>query len=144
MTEVSASVEIARSADDVFAYIADMANNPTWQKGQQRCVWTSEPPLKMGSTYDQTARFLGKTIVSSFEVIEYEPVRRIRITSTGGTMRIDVTREVAPNGPGRCTVSATVRGDPPGLMRLLGPAVDRIVRTSVRKDYEQLKQLLER
>ena len=37
----------------------------------QECRWTSEPPLRLGSTYDQEAKFLGKAIVSSFEVIEF-------------------------------------------------------------------------
>lgn len=143
MTNIKVSIEIDRSSEDVFAYIADMSNNPKWQKGQQECVWTSEPPLRLGSTYDQSARFLGKEITSSFEVVEYEPGSRIRIVTTSGTMPIDVTREVhsLPNGGSK--VSATVIGDPPRLMKLLGPVLDALVKTSVRKDYERLSSLLE-
>lgn len=143
MTEVQAAAEIERGADVVFDYLADMENNPRWQKGQQHCRWTSDPPLAVGSTYEQSAKFLGKEINSSFEVVEFEPGRRIRIVTVGGTMPIDVTRQVEPLGDSRCRVSATVKGDPPGLMRLFGPLLDLMVKRSVRQDYQRLKDLLE-
>lgn len=143
MTSVSTSIEIERPADEVFDHVADMANNPGWQRGQQRCTWTSEPPIAVGSTYDQEASFLGRPIVSSFEVVEFEPGRRIRIVSTAGTMDIDVTRTVEPLSEGRCRVMAEVKGDPPGLFRLLGPLLSPLVRRSVAGDYERLKANLE-
>lgn len=143
MMEVTASIDIDRPASEVFEYLADMANNPEWQQGQQRCTWTSEPPLRKGSTYDQEAKFLGKKIVSSFEVVEFDPGHRIRIRTTGGTMPIDVTREVAALSEDRSTVSAIVRGDPPMVFRLAGPLLTMMVRSSVRKDYQRLKALLE-
>lgn len=143
MTDVSVSVVIDRPAEEVFAYLADMENNPKWQKGQQDCEWTSEPPLGLGSTYNQKAKFLGKEISSTFEVVEFEPGRKIRIKSTSGTMPIDVTREVGPLNGDRCEVSAHVRGNPPMVFRLLGPVLDRMVRKSVDGDYQRLKTLLE-
>ena len=140
--QIDTTIIIERPATEVFDYIADMSKNPTWQRGQRSCVWTSEPPLAVGSTYDQVAKFLGREIRSSFEVVEYEP-DRIRIVSTEGTMPIDVTRTVAPEGADRCSVSAIVSGEPPGAMRLLGPALSAIVRRSVAADYRRLKKLLE-
>ncbi|MEM7339646.1 MAG: SRPBCC family protein [Actinomycetota bacterium] len=140
---VNASIEIDRPADVVFGYVADMAKNPTWQSGQQQCTWTSEPPIRVGSTYDQIARFAGRTISSSFEVTEFDPPRTIRIVSTAGTMPIDVTRTVEALGENRARVSADVAGDPPAAMKLLGPLLKRMVGSNVRKDYERLKELLE-
>lgn len=143
MTDITTSVEIARPAAAVFAFIADMENNPKWQQGQQRCTWTSEPPIGVGSTYDQEARFLGRTIRSSFEVTEFEPGRRIRIVSTAGTMPIDVTRTVEPIDDERCRATAHVLGDPPRMFRVLGPLLDRMVRSTVAEDYDRLQALLE-
>ena len=45
MTDVRATVEIDRPAAEVFDYLADMANNPEWQRGQQRC--TCRPELRV-------------------------------------------------------------------------------------------------
>jgi uncharacterized membrane protein len=143
MTTVTASIDIDRPAGYVFDYLADMSNNPDWQKGQRRCSWTSDPPLRLGSTYDQEARFLGRTLVSSFEVTEFEPGRKIRIQTTGGSMPIDVTRTVEALDADRCRVRAEVRGEAPGPMRLLGPLLDHLVERSVRSDYRRLKARLE-
>ena len=141
--EVTAEVTIDRPPPDVFAYLADMENNPTWQRGMQACTWTSEPPLRLGSTYDQTARFLGKDIVSSFEVTEFEPGERIRIVTTGGSMPIDVTRTVADDGAGGAIVRAVVRGDSSGIFRIAAPLMKFMVGASVRADYKRLKAELE-
>lgn len=143
MIEVSASVAIDRSAADVFEFLADMSNNTKWQKGMRACTWTSEPPLRVGSTYDQEASFLGKKIVSSFEVVELEPSERIRIRTTRGTMPIDVTRSVEAHGDGSCIVSAVVRGDSSKVFRVAEPLMRTMVERSVRADYRRLKELLE-
>lgn len=144
MTDIVVSQRIERPADEVFAYLCDMANNPTWQKGQVSCAWTSEPPVGVGSTYDQHARFAGRDIRSSFTVTEFEPGRAIRIVSADGPMTIDVTRTVDPVGGGACDVTARVRGEPPGLLRLIAPIADRMVKRNVEADYRRLKEQLER
>jgi len=141
--EVAASIDINRPASAVFAYLADMSNNPSWQKGMERCTWTSDPPLRLGSTYDQEASFLGKQIVSSFEVVEFELDRVIRIRTTSGTMPIDVTRRVAQISPESTRVLAIVRGDPKGVFRVTSPIIRLLVGSSVRRDYRRLKELLE-
>jgi uncharacterized membrane protein len=143
MIEVGASVEVERPAAEVFDFLADMANNPRWQRGMRACTWTSEPPLAVGSTYDQEASFLGKRIVSSFEVVELVPGEHIRIRTTSGTMPIDVSRTVAATGGGSCTVSAVVRGDASGVFRVAEPLLRQMVQRSVRGDYRRLKALLE-
>lgn len=143
MIEVRADIDIDREPAEVFAFMADMANNPEWQKGMRRCTWTSEPPLRLGSTYDQEAAFLGRSIVSSFEVVEFTEGERIRIRTTGGTMPIDVTRTVSANTDSGSRVNAIVRGEPKGVFRIAGPIVRALVGASVRRDYRQLKRLLE-
>lgn len=142
MIEVTAAADVPRPAPELFAFVADMSNNPQWQRGQERCVWTSEPPIRVGSTYDQRARFLGREIVSSFEVVEFEPDRRIRIRTVGGSMPMDITREVEPLAEDRSRVRATIRGGPTGPLRLLDPITRRMVQRSVRGDYERLAALL--
>ena len=85
MIEVSSEVAIACSPDEVFTVIADMSRNPEWQSGMRSCEWTSAPPLAVGSTYDQVASFLGREILTSFEVTEYE-ARAARKLITGSTL----------------------------------------------------------
>ncbi|MEM7160405.1 MAG: SRPBCC family protein [Myxococcota bacterium] len=133
------SVEIERPAAEVFAYVADFANNPKWQAGMRSCEWTSAEPGVVGATYVQQASFLGRRIDTHFEVTELEPGRSISIASTVSTFPIQVTRTVEPLSEGRCRVTAHVRGQPTGLLKLLSG----MVKKSVRKDYAKLRQTLE-
>ena len=142
MIEVKATAEVPRLAGELFTFVADMSNNPRWQRGQVRCEWTTPPPIGVGSRYEQHARFLGRDIVSIFEVVEFAPGHRIRIRTVEGPMPMDITREVEPAGHHRSRVVATIRGGPTGLLRLLDPLTEKMVRRSVRDDYERLTDLL--
>lgn len=137
------SRDIARPADEVFAFFADASNNPLWQGGMVSCRWTSDPPIDVGSTYEQRARFLGREILSSFVVTRLEPGRLIEIETTTSTFPIQVTREVEATGPNSARVKAHIRGGPDGFMRLLEPLIARSAKNSIEADYDHLVDLLE-
>lgn len=141
--KVTSSVEVERPAAEVFAYLSDMANNPTWQKGMRACTWTTDPPIAVGSRYDQEAAFLGRPIISRFEVVELVPGERIRIKTYESTFPLDITRSVEDLGEGRCRVTAVVGGEPTGFFALFGPLMAPMVRRSVKADYALLKETLE-
>jgi uncharacterized protein YndB with AHSA1/START domain len=141
--QVVASINIRRSPEEVFAYLSNFENNPKWQSGMISARFTSSGPLQVGSTYSQEAKFLGRPVISEFEVVEYVPVKKIKITSTSGTFPITVTRLVEPDGEGGSQVSAVVEGDASGVYRLAEPMMKLMVQRSVQGDYERLKSVLE-
>jgi carbon monoxide dehydrogenase subunit G len=106
--------------------------------------WTTEPPIAVGSRYDQTARFLGKDVRTSFEVTVIKPGRSITISSLpGSSFPIRITREVEPLGPRHTRVRETAEGDSSGFYRLAEPVMRPMVRRNIAKAYRRLKQLLE-
>jgi len=135
--------EIARPASEVFTFFADASNNPKWQDGMVSCIWTSEPPIGVGSTYEQRARFMGRDIVSTFEVTEYEEGSLAAIETIESTFPIQVVRQVEPLGEDHCRVSANITGGPSGFMKLFDRAISRQAQKSVERDYDRLVQLLE-
>ena len=141
--ETSTSIEIDRPADEVFAFVSEFPNNPRWQRGQRSCRWTSPPPLGVGSTYDQQTHFLGRELTHSFRVVELEPGRRVRFTSTSGTFPLTITRTVEPLGDARSRFTEAVDGDPSGVFRIAGPILGALVRRAIRRDFPRLKALLE-
>jgi uncharacterized membrane protein len=143
MITVNISIDINQSPDKVFSFLSDFENNPKWQNGMKVCSWTTEPPLRIGSTYSQEASFLGRPILSQFEVIAYEPGRMVKATSPTGTFPITFTRSVKPHGAGT-RVRALIEGDSSGVFRLAEPIMARMVRKSIEADYVRLKALLER
>ena len=142
MIKVETSVEIGRPSDEVFEYISNFENNPTWQSGQLEATFTSEGPLGVGSTYDQVATFLGRRIFSTFEVVEYEASRKVKATSRAGSFPITFTRMVEPSGAGT-KVKAIIEGDASGFFKLAQPLMRRMVQRSVDSDYRNLKKILE-
>ncbi len=133
------SVEIDRAASHVFAFVSAFENNPRWQGGMVACEWTSQDQGVVGATYAQHAQFLGKKIETHFEVVALTPGESISIESTVSTFPLQITRSVMACGPNRCRVTAHIRGQPTGWMKLFSG----MVKKSVAKDYRTLKALLE-
>lgn len=142
MIRTTVEIDIARPPEEVFAFISDFTNNIRWQDGMRECTFTSDPPLRVGSTYDQVAVFRRREIRSSFVVTALDEGRTVTIETTAGPFPIKVTRSVAAVADGS-RVRADVEGNPGGLLGLLAPIVTRMVRRSVRADYRRLKDLLE-
>ena len=143
MITVNITIDIIRPPEEVFAFLADFENNPQWQNGMKACTWTSAPPLRVGSTYAQEASFLGRRILSEFEVVAYEPESMVKATSPTGTFPITFTRSVAPHGGGT-RVKALIEGDSSGVFKIAEPLLAPMVRKSIEADYARLKALLER
>ena len=129
--ELSAFQTIDRPADEVFAFVSDASNNPRWQRGMRSCEWTSPPPIGVGSTYRQEAKFLGRTVVTEFEVVDHEPGRSITIRSTSGPFPITVRRSVTPTDGSTTRVEAVIGGDPGRFFRIAGPLLQRLAQRSV-------------
>lgn len=140
---LESAVEIDRPSDEVFAVVSDFSRNPEWQGGMRSAQWTTEPPLRVGSTYEQVARFLGRDVVTTFEVVGYEPARSVTIESRQSSFPISVTRAVESLGPERSRVSAVITGQPGRFFRLFGPLLRMMAERSVRQDYQRLRRLLE-
>jgi len=142
--QMGATRHINQPADEVFKFLANAENNPLWQSGMKSCTWTSEPPIEVGSTYEQHARFMGKSVRSTFKVTAYEPGQRIAIMSVDSTFPIDVDRAVAPTGPESSKVTALISGGPEGTIAgLVGPFVGRMAQNLINRDYDRLVELLE-
>ncbi|MDQ0484821.1 SRPBCC family protein [Guptibacillus hwajinpoensis] len=143
MISIKSSIVIQRSPEEVFHYIANFENNPTWQGGMVDAHFTSEGSLREGSTYDQVATFLGKEIRTSFVVTQYIPLHKIQIKSIKSTFPITVTRVVELVEDG-AEVTAFVEGNPGNLFKLAKPLMKKMVQKSVTNDYRNLKKLLEK
>ena len=139
--KIEISTFINRPSADVFAYISNFENNPKWQGGMVDAWFTSEPPMRVGTSYSQVAVFLGRRVESTFEVTEYQAGRLIKAKSIVSTFPITFTRIVdAENGGSR--VTAIVEGDASGIFKLAEPLLAGKVNKSIHKDYENLKKIL--
>jgi uncharacterized protein YndB with AHSA1/START domain len=141
---VVVEVEIERPCAVVWEYMENAEHNPEWLKNMRSATWTTDPPIRVGSRYEQVAGFLGKEVRASFEVTRLDPAHRITISSLpGSSFPIRITREVEPITDRRCRARETAEGDSTGFYRVAEPMMRVLVRRKIAGAYRQLKQLLE-
>jgi uncharacterized protein YndB with AHSA1/START domain len=77
------TVTIRRAIEDVFAFLADFENVPTWNYAIVETKKTSPGPVGVGTTYRQI-RSMPNRSEEGFEVTAFEPLAAWRSTETLG------------------------------------------------------------
>jgi carbon monoxide dehydrogenase subunit G len=126
------TIEIARTPEDVFAYLTDVSNLPAWQAGVRTAT------LRDGRI-EETRSLLGRELDTTLEIVEQEEPRLFTLRALRGPVPFTVRHELEPTEDGtRLTVAA--EGDVPGFAAgLLARGAER----QFRKDFERLKKILE-
>jgi carbon monoxide dehydrogenase subunit G len=126
------TIEIARTPEDVFAYLTDVSNVPAWQAGVKSST------LRDGRI-EESRTLLGRELDTTLEIVEHEAPRLFALQALDGPVRFTVRHELeAVEGGTRMTVTA--EGDVPGFAAGL---IARRVEKQFRRDFERLKQILE-
>ena len=77
------TVTIRIAIEDVFAFLADFENVPTWNYAIVETKKTSPGPVGVGSTYRQL-RSIPDTREEGFEVTAFEPTSRLEVHGSIG------------------------------------------------------------
>jgi uncharacterized membrane protein len=143
--DVTAQVEIRRPVGEVAAYMVDPNNDPTWIGGVREVRMETPPPLAVGSRVARVAHFLGRRVEYVNEVTELDPARVLDMRSVKAPFPMRVTYSFDAAGDGATTIVRNrVRGAPGGFFAMFGPLLGPLVRRSVQKDLERLRDVLER
>jgi uncharacterized protein YndB with AHSA1/START domain len=142
--DVVTEIGIARPRDEVAAYAGDPDNATVWYENIERVEWKSDPPLGVGSRVSFVARFLGRRLAYTYEVVELVPGKRLVMRTADGPFPMETTYAWADDGHGGTTMTLRNRGEPSGFSGLAAPLLAGAMRRANRKDLERLKQVLER
>lgn len=141
--DVSNSIEIERPVDIVAAYAADPDNAPEWYANIESIEWKSPRPLAVGSKLAFVARFLGRRLAYTYEVVEWEPNEKFVMRTAQGPFPMETTYEWAPASGDRTRMSLRNRGEPSGFSALMAPMMARAMNAANRKDLRAIKTILE-
>jgi uncharacterized protein YndB with AHSA1/START domain len=144
-TTVTSSVVIQRPVDEVFAFVADMRNNLRWQaeSGLQRVTVEPDGPVGVGTRITEAWRFMGQESVTTSEITEYEPGRRLtRRTLTAGAPIKEGVMTVEADGDG-ARYSTSVQIQAGGLLAIAEPLLASALKKGFQESALQLKALLE-
>jgi uncharacterized protein YndB with AHSA1/START domain len=136
------AVLIARPLDEVFEYVADARNRPSWDESVDTEELTSPEPIGVGSTVRTGFRSMGRPYEYTWEVVEHQPPNRQTIESTSGPFPTTLAYEL-DGREGGTWVDFSVTGRPTGLLRLLQTLIARNTQSNLDRGFERLRQLLE-
>jgi uncharacterized protein YndB with AHSA1/START domain len=142
MLRVEASVEIARSPEDVFAFACEIDKLPLWLTGIIEAKQITEGAFQKGTEFEHVHTFLGKRFTARYETTEYEADRRIAFRSISGPIDLEtwVTYERVNGGT---RVRQVVEGDPRGFFKVAEPVLVKLVGRQLKGSLENLKDILE-
>src|SRR5437867_11079700 len=136
---VERMISIARPPGDVFGYIADVRNDPTWHTDVLE-VRSSTDVVGMGTEFNVKVKPSMGVSEGTMTVTRLEPGRLVEFHGRMGKMLPTVTNICEPDAQGT-RVTRRVEMDLPGMMRVMSPLIGRMIAKSNDGFLANLKRL---
>ena len=134
---------IRRPLAEVADYAADPGNAPEWYVNISAVEWETPPPLAVGSRLAFVARFLGRRLAYTYEIVELEPRARLVMRTAQGPFPMETTYTWTAEGDGATRMTLRNRGEPSGFGSVAAPVMSLAMRRANTKDLAALTSLLE-
>ena len=141
--DVETHTTIDRPIAVVAAYTTDPTNAPEWYANIASVEWQTEPPARVGSKVSFVARFLGRRLAYTYELVELVVGERLVMRTAEGPFPMETTYTWQPAGDGATRMTLRNRGEPAGFSKLVAPFMATAVRRANRKDLDALRRILE-
>lgn len=142
MAPMVASTEVARPAEEAFAYVIDPGTMSEWQHGVVR-GHLDTPAIRVGSRCTTIRRIGGREREVITEITEYDPPRRWADRGISGSIRAIVVVTVEPlsdSSRSRVTIEVDFTGH--GIGKLLVPLI--VPRQAANEMPENMKRFEQR
>jgi uncharacterized protein YndB with AHSA1/START domain len=141
--DVVTETVIRRPVAEVAAFAGDPGNAPHWYVNIASVEWQTPPPVAVGSRMDFVARFLGRRLAYTYEVVDLVPGQRLVMRTAQGPFPMETTYTWQPHGDGATRMTLRNRGEPSGFASLGAPMMAAAMRRANLKDLAALKRLVE-
>ena len=142
--DVTTEAVIDRTRDDVAGYAGDPTNAPHWYSNIDSVTWLTPPPIKVGSRMTFVARFLGRRLEYTYEVVDMVRGKRLVMRTAEGPFPMETTYTWQDQGSGTTRMTLRNRGEPNGFAAVAAPVMVAAMRRANTSDLARLKKLLER
>jgi hypothetical protein len=142
MSRIRGSVDIARPVEDVFDFVADQRNEPSYNPRMTSSTMLTDGPVRVGTRFGATVQSGGKPRDVTIEVTGFDRPRRIASRSVMAGAVVDgcVRFEPIPDGTRfswdwDVTVAGAGRFAAP-LITLIGDRQERAIWTALKRRLE--------
>jgi len=141
--DVEVQATIAQPRPVVAAYCCDPDNATSWYANIDSVRWETAKPIAVGSRFTFSARFLGRTLNYTYEVVEWTPDQRFVMRTAHGPFPMETTYEWEDGPDGSTLMRLRNRGEPAGFSRIATPVMSLSIKRATAKDLQRLKGILE-
>ncbi len=139
MAAFESRVQINRSVEDVFSFLANPENETKWQTGLIDSKITSNGPLGVGTTGRDIRKSMGMRSTTHWVVTEFVPNELFGFKVTK-PVPFDARYRFEPTDSG---VIVTMSVDPVGFTKVIWPIIASVGKKQYLRDFARLKEVLE-
>ena len=100
MARYKAEIHTARGPDSAFDYLSRFDSVAEWDPGIASAKMLTPEPVGLGSRFELVARFVGRKVPLEYEIVEFEPGRRVVLRAENGSIRSTDTISFHAEGSG--------------------------------------------
>jgi len=135
------SIRIETSPDRIFATLTDVASHADWARGPEEIRNLSENPARIGTTFQQVGKLVGRTVVAECRVNLFEENRKFGF-SGDKPFPFQIAWELEPaSGGTQLTMSGHF--EPGGFFKVAAPILQSSMESQMKSDLLTLKAILE-
>ena len=142
MIDVSASEVIEAPVDAVFDAMSRLESLPEWLVGCRDAWPLSDDPYRVGGRVAHIDEVMGQRFEAHYEVVEWEPGRRVVFKSLSGPFEGTSEETFEPEGDST-RVDITIRGELRGPFRLGEWAARKVAQKQLAESVQNAKRLIE-
>lgn len=142
MVRISSSIEIFRPVAQVFAFISSSANEFEWKYGTLASVQISEGAGGVGASFRTVGHLMGRRMVSTFEVTEFEANHQYGYKSLSGPLDSH-TKYTVEAGPGGTRLQVVTHASSRDASAPLDGFMERHMQKELNDNLSMLKTVLE-
>jgi hypothetical protein len=133
-------IRIEREPEVVFAYFADLRNEPEWNRGHVRnVIMTSSEPIGLGTTFEGEHHGFGK---ATWRLAEYDPPRHIIIEGLTGTAPYRYVGDFERKG-NATMFRGCIEWEPRGAWCAFGLLLPLILKFQAKRSFQHLRDALQ-
>ena len=141
--DVLTDITIDRPVSTVAAYATDPSNAPAWYVNIESVEWETTPPAQVGSKVAFVARFLGRRLAYTYELVDLVANERLVMRTAQGPFPMETTYTWSAASDGGTHMTMRNRGQPRPFSKLIAPFMAAAMRRANRKDLAKLRSILE-
>ena len=141
--DIQTDIVINRPVDVVAAYAADPSNAPDWYERIDSVEWKSPPPAANGTRVAFIARFLGRRLAYTYELVDFVPGEHLVMRTAEGPFPMETTYTWSEADATSTRMTLRNRGEPSGFSKVSAPFMVPAMRRANRKDLARIKTILE-